>query len=243
MTKRYNTSQWLYAATNRSSWGWCESMDIDCYFLPISKCALTIGVSDNIRRRPGFVGGTGLPLWVRWWASRLHQHIRYRVYQLLRDQFPPLQFPCTAMHVRRGDAGLARPPFRRYAPLSEYIEAANVSSGEHVVLLTDDVTTIEEAHRFHPHVDWLYASRTRHRGTSGGFDGHTPSKDQALDMIFLLAEIRYAAPALFMEKAGLLGKFHKKCSVLGRWFVSIRSILRYLQVKQGNNVKGVDNSC
>ena len=147
------------------------------------------------------------------------------------------------MHVRRGDAGLARPPFRRYAPLSEYIEAANVSSGEHVVLLTDDVTTIEEAHRFHPHVDWLYANRTRHRGTSGGFDGHTPSKDQALDMIFLLAEIRYAAPALFMEKAGLLGKFHKKCSVLGRWFVSIRSILRYLQVKQGNNVKGVDNSC
>jgi len=96
---------------------------------------------------------------------------------------------CTVMHVRRGDAGLAAPPYRRYAAVSEYIEAARIGRGETILLLTDDESTLAEIAEFHADdYDWVYARRPRVNLTQGGFSGHTPSNDGAFEFTLMEAE-------------------------------------------------------
>ena len=111
-----------------------------------------------------------------------------------RTTFPSIApgVPCTAMHIRRNDAGLNNDG-RRYASVSEYLEVGNVQKGDTIVLLTDDASTLEEIQRFHPDYDWKYPERPRNTGSKEGFDAHTPSGDSVADFLALQAEIKMAS--------------------------------------------------
>ena len=190
ITKHWPGAEWLYMPRDNSSWAWCPSTDLNCYILPVSSCPPDYGRNDGVRdlslKNPE-------RQWLLWHFTKFRQHVRKKLYDTLQTDFPELQTPCTTMHVRRGDTGLPRIPYRRYAALSEYIEVGHVQPGDNVVLLTDDYTTIEEAQRYHAGINWIYVNRPRNNGTAGGFDGHIPSKDQAFDLLMILAELRLAS--------------------------------------------------
>jgi len=176
---------------DNSSWAWCPETDLNCYILPVSSCPPVYGRNDGVK-------GNALKeperQWLRWHLTKFRQHVRKKLYDTMHaTDFPDPTFPCAAMHVRRGDAGLPRFPFRRYAALSEYIEVGRVEPGDNVVLLSDDSTTIEEAQRYHAGINWIYVNRPRNNGTAGGFDGHIPSNDQAYDLLMILAELQLAS--------------------------------------------------
>lgn len=62
------------------------------------------------------------------------------------------------------------------------------------MLLTDDVSTIEEVERYHSKdYKWIYVKRQRVRGTEGGFNGHIPSGDEGLEVITIMAEVKLAS--------------------------------------------------
>jgi hypothetical protein len=88
-----------------------------------------------------------------------------------------LEDNCTAIHVRRGNVGFPRHPFRRYT----------------IVLLTDDETTIDKLKKYHSDdYNWVYLNRPRNKGVTGGFNGHTPSGDGAFGILSILAEVKLA---------------------------------------------------
>ena len=179
MTKHWEGMHWLYVPHDNTSWAWCPSTDFHCYFLPISNCPPVWGRHDRVPNRERIHNATQL-LWIQWYLARPLHKVRRRVVELLHNRFPaPISLPCTTMHVRRSDAGFAQRPFRRYAALSEYLQAANVGKGEAVVLLTDDVSTIQEAQQFHPDIQWLYVPRPRPNGTSGKHDDHRDDEEDA----------------------------------------------------------------
>lgn len=96
--------------------------------------------------------------------------------------------------VRRGDSGMPRPPFRRYAAVQEYIDKANIQKGANIVLLTDDESTIEEVRTYHNNdYNWIYLDRPRNRGIKAGFHGHFPSSDEGKEMAVIATELRVAS--------------------------------------------------
>jgi hypothetical protein len=97
------------------------------------------------------------------------------------------------MHVRRGDAGMVG-EFRRYAAVQEYIDAANITRGETIFLLTDDESTIEEVRNVHANqYNWIYVDRPRATNVKGGFNSHFPSGDPAFEMLVLDTELTVAS--------------------------------------------------
>ena len=61
-------------------------------------------------------------------------------------------------------------------------------------MLSDDESTIEEVQKQHADkYNWIYLKRKRFRGTSGGFNKHIPSDDEALEVVTIMAEAKLAA--------------------------------------------------
>jgi hypothetical protein len=192
ITKHWEGMRWLYATNDTNSWAYCEAKDMSCYLLPQSPCPQVIGRDDNIRRTGGKINNVEW-LWLKEYVGRMRQPVRRKIHEMLEKEFPPITLPCTAMHVRRGDSGIPRRPFRRYAAISEYLEIGEIQPGEMIVLLTDDTSTIQEVEKYHPNYNWVYMNRPRNNGPEGGFDGHVPSNDAAFDFVAIHAELRLAS--------------------------------------------------
>ena len=105
-----------------------------------------------------------------------------------------LQYPCTTIHVRRGDAGIPTTPYRRYAAVQEYLDAGNVEEGSNVFLMTDDDSTLTEIQKhLKDKYNWIYFKKPRNQGIVAGFDKHIPSGDEALEMVTIASEQQLAA--------------------------------------------------
>jgi hypothetical protein len=188
------TSSSSSSATEQQHWAYCETQDMNCYYLPLSPCPAVIGQNNGER---GDKPATGMAKdefrWLRQYAARPRHVVRWHLqqYMMQQKQLARLQ-PCTAIHVRRGDIAFGRG--RRYAAVEEYLQAGQVVKGETVVLLTDDVTAIEEVERYHRQdYNWVYLDRPRFRGAEGGFEGFIPSQDPALEILAIMAEIKMAS--------------------------------------------------
>ena len=190
MTKHWHGASSLFAATDNKSEFFCNTTDLGCYLLPWSPCAPDYGRNDPIR---GAIQRHSEEfMWFKQYASRLKQNVRRQIVLTL-SKYPKVELPCTAIHIRRGDSGLPRYPFRRYAAVSEYLEAGRVLENDTIVLLTDDASPIEEVNLFHPNYNWIYADRPRNNGSLAGFDSHIPSGDPVSDFFAIQAEIRLAS--------------------------------------------------
>lgn len=188
--------RWLYATGDESSWAYCLSEDITCYYLPISPCSRNVTESGQHHEtsRPNKTDANEMQrfFWLQDYMTRPRHNFRRKQYEL-RSQLS-VTYPCTTMHVRRGDAGMPRPPYRRYAAVQEYIDAAKLQKGDNIVLLTDDESTIEEVRTYHQDdYNFIYSERPRNRGVQGGFDGHIPSGDEGFEMLAIATELRVAA--------------------------------------------------
>lgn len=188
--------QWMYAANDKSSWAWCPTTDLKCYILPVGNCVNTVGFDNGDQvSRPK-------KTWKQYkWLGEYLMRFQYETLVRIRNESSSILGPkfnengekCTAIHVRRGDAGLSRQPFRRYAGLAEYIKAGNISKHDLVLILTDDQSTIYEAETFYPDYTWTYMRRSRVNITYGGFENHIPSGDPAREFVSVYAESMAAA--------------------------------------------------
>jgi hypothetical protein len=171
----------------------CDSVDMDCYFLPLSNCHAPDKQKDDIPSGQTFNVNGGHNTWIRDYMLRPKQWVRKRIYDMLKEVPHPIPTPCTVMHVRRTDAILEEnwKKRRHYFPLSDYVERVP-DDHKAIVLLTDDQTAIDEAHEFHSDRKWIYVNRTRHRGTEGGMNGHIPSGDPVYELSVILAEMQLA---------------------------------------------------
>jgi hypothetical protein len=186
---------WLYGPTDNSSWAYCESEDITCYILPLCKCDRQfVAHGAPTRNFPRFSSepnkfnkeGDLKFQWLREFMLRPNQIFRREKLRMLSSIALPQ--PCTTMHVRRGDSGLPRPPFRRYAAVQEYIDLAEVQEGDTILLLTDDQSTIDEIHQYHKNYNWVYVNRTRVHGVDGGWESHLPSGDAPFEVLVIETE-------------------------------------------------------
>jgi hypothetical protein len=102
---------------------------------------------------------------------------------------------CSVVHVRRADVVLLDDG-RKYFPVADYIKMIpddRLNDANHyILLLTDDSNAIDEAHKFSPNLKWAYLDRPRFKGSSGGWENHSPSRNPALETIFLLTELELA---------------------------------------------------
>ena len=199
-----SAAQLLVKGKNQTPhWSWCPTVGLDCFILPISNCPHVYDpdLIDNLQYAPGprapdYRGYVQYLLRfqhkVRWRLRRymdehdghIHNHHRHNILA-----------NCTAFHIRRGDAGLPGPPYRRYPSLLEYIHAGHVRPDEPIVLLTDDVTTIQEAQQFYPDYTWIYMNRTRSNMTYDGWGSHIHNDDDdpGKEIIAMWSEVRAAA--------------------------------------------------
>ncbi|KAG7345123.1 hypothetical protein IV203_032654 [Nitzschia inconspicua] len=205
-----NAQPWRYAAMEDGSKSVCPAMDFSCYFLPFSNCPWVQGnASEGIQN---YVPVSDERMWMTEYAMRPKQWVRKGVYDYLHRQgFRRLSTPCVVMHVRRSDAVLeGNGHARQYFAIEDYLtrlveHASNSSSSSigqpsnydlnkirSILLLTDDQNAIEEAQLFHPQYQWNFLNRTRHRGTSGGYQNHVPSGDPVEEMVAMLASLRLA---------------------------------------------------
>ncbi|KAL7539566.1 hypothetical protein ACHAWF_006445 [Thalassiosira exigua] len=103
---------------------------------------------------------------------------------------------CTVVHVRRADVVLHKSHTRRYFPVADYVKLIPPEKlsnpNHHIFFLTDDANAIEEAHEFFPSLNWKYFDRPRHKGSEGGWENQTPSRNPALEVIVLLATFELA---------------------------------------------------
>ncbi|KAG7365828.1 hypothetical protein IV203_028498 [Nitzschia inconspicua] len=198
----HNYRLWLYSTSNRSSWAYCDTEDSRCYFLPINPCNRTFysegrehseapapRKNARLRDRLRFY-------WMSQYLFRRNHEFRHRLYQFRKQHnVEDIVAPCLTMHVRRGDAGLPRQPFRRYAAVQEYLDAVpNLTASQTIFLLTDDQSTIDEVQQYHSEkYDWRYLNRPRTQNIKGGFDGHLPSGDPAFEMLVLHTELEVAS--------------------------------------------------
>lgn len=203
-SKHWSGMKWMYSPpyNNASNdFGACATGDMFCYFLDISPCDYEVGKETGFNRT--YINevkffehrDTTTKLQYRWLLSyflRPRQETRLRLRELMGQVAPStVPIPCTAMHVRRTDATSERRNPRNFYPLSAYLEKGNISKGANIVLLTDDQSTIDEAHILHPEYNWLYLNRTRHYGSKGR-DSHIPSGDPSLELLNILADLKIA---------------------------------------------------
>lgn len=197
----HNYRRWLYSTNNHSSWAYCDTEDTRCYYLPINPCNRTFYYEgkEHHKLRLGKFAPELDKLhyhWMSHYLFRRNHKFRHQLYQFrVNHHLEPIAAPCLMMHVRRGDAGFPREPFRRYAPVQEYLNAVpNLKPNDTILLLTDDQSTIDEVQRYHiNNYDWYYLDRPRVHNVEGGFDGHIPSGDEAYEMLVLDTELNIAS--------------------------------------------------
>ena len=193
-SKRLESFLWRYADQDGN--GTCPSRDMDCYFLPISRCKAYIGQSDgfdgNLVKKNG--GNFGKQItWLRSYLVRPKLWLRRRVFELLSEVQLPTP-PCTVIHVRRTDVVLEEnwKKKRHYFRIADYLK--HVEEGHSVLLLTDDQTAIDEMLEFHAQErNWTYLERKRWRGPEGGMNGHLPSGDAVEEVAYILSEQKLAS--------------------------------------------------
>jgi hypothetical protein len=82
-------------------------------------------------------------------------------------------------------------------PIQDYLDGAervtNLTTGDTIVLLTDDQGAIDEAVYLHPEYNWLYIDRKRNFGKTKR-NQHTPSKSPSLEFLNIYADLKMAAP-------------------------------------------------
>jgi hypothetical protein len=226
-------------------------------------------------------------LWLRRYAFRPRHALRHQLYLFLQHHLTPTHqkqlaqihaasqkqrqqssssispaasraFSCTAIHIRRGDVAFGKG--RRYAAVQEYLDAGNISHGETIVLLTDDVSTIDEVQEFHNggnhmiqddnnHHDnhhessssshdynWIYVHRPRFLGSQGGFEGFIPSNDPAFEVVAILADMQLASycPRLVHGKSGFVDLLVEEREQAG---LPLQTILLDIQQDKGSQPK------
>ncbi|KAL3821871.1 hypothetical protein ACHAXA_002863 [Cyclostephanos tholiformis] len=188
-----NTSKWMYATSNTSSWGYCNTTSLNCYTLPIGNCINTYGVDDPVNNY-GF-SSTNNYTWFYEYLMRFNHQTLYHIQEEISkvSQIEKLGDNCTVIHVRRGDSGLPRSLARWYVGLIEYIRIANIRPEDPVLILTDDKTTIYEAKVFYPNYNWIYMDRPRVNITYGGFEGLIPSGDEVQEFVAIYVEMILAS--------------------------------------------------
>ena len=95
---------WQYSAANDGSKATCSSKDINCYFLPITKCEVNHSQSYQFDKMRPSRNVTQWP-WLYQYLTRGQQWTRRAVANYVDSQrlsFPPNE-ACTVIHVRRGD--------------------------------------------------------------------------------------------------------------------------------------------
>jgi len=199
---------WNYAANkNDSSALTCEEGDTTCYFLPYHDCNTSAAKywdeQNKTDKAKLVVDGSVLP------EATIGQELGRNAYMFMTRKM--LWFrravydykqtfkssknittnsDCTVVHVRRSDAEMDTAG-RRYLPVADYVKQMNTTKlsnpNHYIFLLTDDSNAIDEAHDFFPNLNWKYLDRPRHKGSSGGWENHTPSRNPALEVIIIVA--------------------------------------------------------
>ncbi|CAB9518930.1 expressed unknown protein [Seminavis robusta] len=196
---------WMYATANvNHSWAYCPDQDASCLYLPLSPCSRYRAEQPKQTRRANQRDHLQAMqwLWMRDYMARPNQGFRQALTKLQEPYVPLLKDSnCIALHVRRGDAGVPRKPFRRYAAIQEYLDLLpnqTANSKRTIFLLTDDASTIDELQQYHlnvsnPKFHWIYTNKTRNRGTEQGFDRHVPAaSDGPEELLWITAELELA---------------------------------------------------
>lgn len=209
--KPKKTERWLYVppyddkgnATN--SWAACPTQDLECFFLPVSNCPRPVGGKDAMCKKKYcdhelYGMGKNKPdpfvkqqnLWLYFYLLRPKQELRRHLYNYMLTAHPPtIPTPCTWVHVRRSDAMTENGYDRNFYSMEEYIKLGKIAKGSSVFLLTDDEAAIDEAELLYPEYTWSHWNRTRNRGPAQN-NAHIPSKDEALELMIILAEAKLA---------------------------------------------------
>ena len=197
---------WHYVANkNDSSARTCPAGDPTCYFLPYQGCG-SLDELENSGKDIEFDipldldrGGIGEEIGrsAYFFLTRKQLWLRRAVFdykeQFKRKYAEQGGTDCTVMHVRRSDIVLHFEHSRRYYPVADYVKLIpDVKRNNPIFLLTDDSNAIKEAHEFFPDLKWRYFDRPRHKGSSGGWENQTPSRNPALEVIVLLATFELA---------------------------------------------------
>ena len=195
---------WHYSAMKDGSAPVCPTKDMFCYFLPLTNCAVGEKLDDlNIPDNEEIPNNETLnddiyyslprervrEFWVQKFATRPQHYLRKRLYDFLQQNISDFRTPCVAMHVRRTDIVLHGELSRKYHSISDYLDnVPGLKKNDNIFLLTDDANAIDEALEFHPDFNWMYLERKRHRGSEGGWENQIPSKNPALEVLYILAE-------------------------------------------------------
>lgn len=211
----------LQQSTEENSWAACPSKDAFCYFLPISSCEVAPGTphAPTAKQRPKKklrimwdkknLESAALQQqhqWMSEYLMRPRQETRKHLYELVQNEAPQLPSApdCAWIHVRRGDAQteLEWGFFRNFYPIELYLKNGKIKPQDgDVLILTDDEAAIEEALLLHPEYQWKFFNKTRNRGVQRMFS-HFPTKDPALEMLTILAEMKVASQC----KKGVFGE-------------------------------------
>ena len=205
---------WHYTANkNDSSALVCEEGDTTCYFLPYHDCKTSSAKYWDEQNKTGkveLVVDNSLLF-----ESNMDQDPGRDAYRFMTRKQLWLQravfdykqtfkaannitsnADCTVVHIRRADVVLHAGSTRKYFPVSDYVKQLNktklANPNHYIFLLTDDSNAIDEAHEFYPELNWKYLDRPRHKGSSGGWENQTPSRNPALEVIILLATFELA---------------------------------------------------
>jgi len=186
---------WHYAAMKDGSKPVCQTRDMYCYFLNLTKCPAQPGKNDK-NLHHGY-DGHGARLmkekqgyWLLEYATRMRAWLRREVYLYSTSKIN-LTLPCAAIHVRRSDIVLHDKFSRRYRKMEEYVEALPDKNGtKNLLLFTDDMNAIGEALYKYPQYNWMYFDRPRFKGASGGWENQIPSADPKLEVVVLLSIFR-----------------------------------------------------
>jgi len=184
---------WHYAAEKKIRRGdkppVCPSGDMFCYFLPIGACQ-----PNQVDKFSTRAKGPLIP-WATEYAKRQQQWLRREVYDYVSNNAPDISAPCAAIHVRRADVVLHNKFSRKYFPISSYLDLLRDETGKNwtnILLFTDDQNAIEEAEEFYPEYNWKYLNKTRHRGSSGGWENQIPSGSPKDEVIAILSIFQLA---------------------------------------------------
>lgn len=182
------TGAWHYAGKKDASRPVCDTKDMYCFFLKMTRCeANPAQLYEGAFMTEDFNMNDSIERWFLEYATRQQTWLRREVYKFSKKV--QVKTPCTAMHVRRTDIVLHGQFSRKYRQIHEYLQALN-NSTKNILLLTDDQNAIEESQVLHPDYNWMFIDRPRHRGASGGWENQIPSDDPKLEVIVLLSIFR-----------------------------------------------------
>lgn len=116
---------------------------------------------------------------------------------------------------------------RKYFEIEDYLKKIDadareiLQNGNNILLFTDDANAIDEAHSLHPSYKWVYLNRTRHRGSSGGWENQVPSQDPRKEVIMLLSILELA----------------KKCDAFAYTSSKYANVIRDAMLSTGRSIK------